>query len=166
MGQGCSGELEERWPGCRVLVWDPESRSWALPSPRTCHRNWGSWCELGPVVKLLQAGRAPACAGSIPTAKQNPLLAQLKLTTSDGTSVTSSEGDPCGWALRRGGARLLPARYLRSGVGAFSFSLPQFPSWKSRIIEGFVCESLRVSMETRLRLLGHLMWDSGFSLKS
>lgn len=44
-------------------------------------------------------GEPPVCAGNMPTAKQNPLLARLKLTTSDGTSVVSGKGDPCGWLL-------------------------------------------------------------------
>lgn len=61
-------------------------------------------------------GELLACSGSIPTAKQNSLLARFKVTTSDGTSVMLGEGDLRGWSLQHRGAQLLPARYLCSDV--------------------------------------------------
>lgn len=69
------------------------------------HLAWGAGVSLGTRSRL-------GCAGSIPTAEQNPLLARLKPAVAGGTSVPCGEGDPRGWSLRNGGARLLPARRL------------------------------------------------------
>lgn len=97
MGQGWPGDLREADLGCRMLVWDPEGCGLVLPSLQMyplIRRE--ARISLGMRSNCCMLGELPACAGIIPTAKQNLLLARLRLTTSDGTNVILGEGHPRG----------------------------------------------------------------------